>query len=328
VAKVLNSISLDAPAAPVTADVNDTFDFTGTPGFAGGGGVQRYDWKWEVDDGGGFVTIGASGTGLITADTNPLVNSNSQTANSITVTCDQAGSYTIRMAGAPTTGGSYTVFSATQTVEVSEPEGTTFQQAIAATAVGTATVSPLSTYLRTLAATAVGSAALTSASVIGKTLETAAVVVATLATALLTTVEMAATAVGSAALARVTTFSRTLAATAVGTATLTKKMFVTLAATATGAVGFVKGMFKTIAATATAAPTLDAAVLALVNMAATAVGSAVLSAASLITQAISAVATGVASLATQFIAGGGAGVAAGFKRMRGFMANVGRMMNR
>lgn len=123
-AKVLSAISLDSPAAPVTADVNDTFSFAGTPSFTGGGGVQRYDWKWEVDSGGGFVTIGSSGTGLITADTNPLANSNSQTQNSITVTCDAAGSYTIRMAGAPATGGSYTVLSSTQTAEVSEAAGT------------------------------------------------------------------------------------------------------------------------------------------------------------------------------------------------------------
>jgi len=305
VARVLNSISLDAPAAPVTADVNDTFDFTGTPGFAGGGGVQRYDWKWEVDDGGGFVTIGASGTGLITAGTNPLVNSNSQSPNSITVDCEDAGSYTIRMAGAPDTGGSYTVFSATQTVEVSEPEGTTFPQTIAATAVGAATVSPLSTYLRALAATAAGMATLTSAAVIGKTLAATATSVATLSTALLTSVSIAATAIGTATLARAITFSQTLAATAIGTASLAKKMFVSLAATATSVAGFVKGMFKTLAATATAAPTLGAAVLALVNLTATAVGSAALSAVRVLGQTISAATVGAASLATQFIEGTG-----------------------
>jgi len=117
-AKTLSSISLDAPDAPVSASVNDTFAFSGTPGFTGSGGVARYDWKWEVDDGGGYVTIAASGTGLVTSGTNPEVNSNSQTQNSITVSCDSVGSYTIRMAGAPSTGGSYTVVSATQTVEV------------------------------------------------------------------------------------------------------------------------------------------------------------------------------------------------------------------
>jgi hypothetical protein len=117
-ARVLNSITLDAPASPVSADVSDTFPFTGTPGFTGGGGVQRYDFKWQVDSGGGYVTIGASGTGLITADTNPVINTNSSSPNSITVSCDQPGSYTIRMVGAPTSGGSYTVLSSTQTVEV------------------------------------------------------------------------------------------------------------------------------------------------------------------------------------------------------------------
>jgi len=117
-AKVLSAISLDAPSSPVSANVNDTFEFTGTPSFGGGGGVQRYDFKWEVDSGGGFVTIG-TGTGLDTSGTNPLVNTNSQTANSITVDCSEAGSYTVRIVGAPTSGGSYTVVSATQTVEVS-----------------------------------------------------------------------------------------------------------------------------------------------------------------------------------------------------------------
>lgn len=119
-AKVLTSISLDSPAAPVTASTSDTFAFTGTPTLSGGGGVQRYDFRWEVNPGSGFVTIGAA-TGLTTADTNPLVNTNSQTANSITVTCTNAGTYTVRMAGAPSTGGSYTVLSATQSVTVSAP---------------------------------------------------------------------------------------------------------------------------------------------------------------------------------------------------------------
>lgn len=117
-ARVLASISRDAPASPVSAAINDTFAFTGTPSFTGGGGVQRYDFRWEVNDGGGYVPIAAA-TGLTTANTNPLVNTNSPSANSITVTCAQAGSYTIRMVGAPTSGGSYTVVSPTQTVTVS-----------------------------------------------------------------------------------------------------------------------------------------------------------------------------------------------------------------
>jgi hypothetical protein len=119
-AKVLTSIALTAPAAPVDASVNDQFTFTGTPGFTGTGGVQRYDMKWEVDSGGGFVTIASSGTGLTTASTNPLVNSNSASANSITIDCSEVGSYTIRIVGAPTSGGSYTVISSTQTVEVTD----------------------------------------------------------------------------------------------------------------------------------------------------------------------------------------------------------------
>jgi len=118
-AKTLNSITVDAPTGSITPSVNDTFAFTGTPGFSGTGGVNRYDFKWEVDNGGGYVTIASSGTGLITSSTNPVVNSNSQAAQSITVTCDESGSYTIRMVGAPATGGSYTVISATRSVTVS-----------------------------------------------------------------------------------------------------------------------------------------------------------------------------------------------------------------
>lgn len=118
--KTLSSITVNSPSGSVSAAVNDTFSFQGTPGFSGTGGVSRYDWKWEVDSGGGYVTIASSGTGLTTFDTNPVTNSNSQSANSITVTCTDAGSYTIRMAGAPATGGSYTVFSATRSVTVSQ----------------------------------------------------------------------------------------------------------------------------------------------------------------------------------------------------------------
>lgn len=117
-AKTLNSITVNSPAGAVSAAVNDTFTFSGTPGFSGTGGVNRYDWKWEVNSGGGFVTIGAA-TGLTTAGTNPLINTASASLNSLTVTCAQAGSYTIRISGAPTTGGSYTVLSATRTVTVS-----------------------------------------------------------------------------------------------------------------------------------------------------------------------------------------------------------------
>jgi hypothetical protein len=239
VAKVLTSISLDAPAAPVTAAVNDSFAFTGTPGFTGGGGVQRYDFKWEVDDGGGFVTIAATGTGLTTAGTNPVTNSNSQTAQSITVDCDQAGSYTIRMVGAPSTGGSYTVASSTQTVEVSsEPVTTpqaiaatavgtpvlarvvTYSRALPATAVGSPVLARVATYLRSLAATAVGSAVLSSASVVGQAIAATAAGVASLSPLIVIGVGMAATAVGSAALSVATIFGQAVAATAIGVATL------------------------------------------------------------------------------------------------------------
>jgi hypothetical protein len=136
-AKVLSSIFMDAPASPVDAAVNDTFAFTGTPGVTGSGGQQRFDFKWEVDSGGGFVTIAAAGTGLITADTNPIINTNSAAQKSITVTCDEAGSYTIRMAGAPTSGGSYTVLSATQTVEVAAAANVTVTPGVIALVLAT-----------------------------------------------------------------------------------------------------------------------------------------------------------------------------------------------
>lgn len=121
-ARVLSSITVDQPTDAITPAVDDTFTFEGTPGFTGSGGVTRYDFKWEVDAGAGYVTIASSGTGLTTADTNPLVNSNSASANSITVTVAEAGTYTIRMVGAPATGGSYTVISATRSVTVSAPD--------------------------------------------------------------------------------------------------------------------------------------------------------------------------------------------------------------
>jgi hypothetical protein len=219
-AKVLNSISLDAPAAPVDAAVNDTFAFSGTPSFAGGGGVQRYDFQWEVDAGGGYVAVGASGTGLITAGTNPITNANSQTQNSITVTCDEAGSYTIRMAGAPVSGGSYTVFSATQTVEVSAADPVTTPQAVAATAVGVPTLARVVTYSRALSATAVGTPTLASASVVGQALAATATGVAAISTAIVASVGMAATAVGSATLSAATIFAQAVAATAVGVTSL------------------------------------------------------------------------------------------------------------
>ena len=139
------------------------------------------------------------------------------------------------------------------------------------------------TFNQALAATAVGVATLTSALIIGKTL--------------------AATAVGVATLSRVATYFRALAATATGVAILTKKMFVTLSVTAAGVPAMVKKMFKTLSATATGVPALATALLSSVSMAATAVGAATLSAAMLIVRVLSATASGVASLMTQFIAG-------------------------
>lgn len=115
-AKTLTAVTLSAPAAPVNASVGNTFTFTATPTLAGTGGVNRYDLKFEVNGGAGYATIAA--TGLTTANTNPATNLNANGATSITVTCATAGNYTIRISGAPTTGGAYTLTSGTQTVAV------------------------------------------------------------------------------------------------------------------------------------------------------------------------------------------------------------------
>lgn len=123
-AKVLTSISRDSPASPLNAGVNDTFSFAGTPTLTGSGGVQRYDFRWMVNSGSGYVPMSGS-TGLTVSGTNPIVNTNSQAQQSITVTCAQAGSYTVRMEGAPTTGGAYTVLSPAQTVTVTAPTALT-----------------------------------------------------------------------------------------------------------------------------------------------------------------------------------------------------------
>lgn len=237
-AKVLSSISLDSPSSPFSGSTNDTFSFAGTPTLSGGGGVQRYDFKWEVDAGGGYVTIGA-GTGLTTSGTNPLVNTNSQTQNSITVTCSEAGSYTIRMSGAPTSGGSYTVFSSTQTVEVSAAAQTfqqslsvsatgavtlgkvsSFVRSIAATSLGVVVIGRSSTFLKSLSATSLGSAVLTRASVIGQALDAVATGVGTLSEKIVMSVSMTASAVGAGSVQALLVIVQGLSATASAVADL------------------------------------------------------------------------------------------------------------
>ena len=218
-ARVLNSISLTAPAAPVEAAVDDSFTFTGTPSFTGSGGVQRYDMKWEVDAGAGFITIEA-GAGLTTADDNPLVNSNSASANSITVDCTEAGSYTIRVSGAPTSGGSYTVVSSTQTVEVSAGEPVTTPQAVPAVALGAPALARVVTYSRAISSAAVGVPAVSKANVFLKAVSATAQGVAVVSTALLTSVGIAATAVGSATLSAGLIIAQAVAATAIGVVSL------------------------------------------------------------------------------------------------------------
>lgn len=116
--KVLNAITLNTPAANVAGPIGATFAFAGTPGFTGTSSVQGYDAKWEADPGSGYVTLDNTTTGLRTSATNPIVNRTATTQMSATVTLTTAGTYTIRMSGAPTSGGSYTVTSATKTVTV------------------------------------------------------------------------------------------------------------------------------------------------------------------------------------------------------------------
>lgn len=123
-AKTLSSISRDSPGAALAAAPGDTFAFAGTPGFSGTSAVTRYDFKWEVNPGSGYVTIGAA-TALTTAATNPVTNTNQTAQFSATITCVKLGVYTIRMAGAPASGGSYTVTSATATITVALPMSVT-----------------------------------------------------------------------------------------------------------------------------------------------------------------------------------------------------------
>ena len=54
-AKTLSSVTLTAPAGAINANAGDTFTFTATPGFSGTSAVNRYDLKFEVNNGGGFV---------------------------------------------------------------------------------------------------------------------------------------------------------------------------------------------------------------------------------------------------------------------------------
>ena len=65
-ARTLNAVTLTAPSSAVNANTGSTFTFTATPGFSGTAAVNRYDLKFEVNNGGGYVTIGAA-SGLTTA---------------------------------------------------------------------------------------------------------------------------------------------------------------------------------------------------------------------------------------------------------------------
>lgn len=155
--RTLNAITLNAPAAAVTGEVGNTFTFSGTPGFSGTSTVNSYDFKWEVDPGSGYVTINNTTTGLRTAATNPVTNTKQTTIFSATITCSVAGTYTIRMSGAPTTGGSYTVTSATQSITVrTAPQPSALSLALSGATPAVATTANVTVSPTTLAMTLSG----------------------------------------------------------------------------------------------------------------------------------------------------------------------------
>lgn len=96
----------------------------------------------------------------------------------------------------------------------------TFQQALAAVAVGIAALSTKSTFKRTLAAVSVGVASLASKLVYRMTLAASATGAASVATRLVMKVSMAVAAVGAATLAAKATFRKAIVAAAVGAAGL------------------------------------------------------------------------------------------------------------
>jgi len=163
----------------------------------------------------------------------------------------------------------------------------TTPKAIAATAVGVAGLTRLSTFSRSLAAVNVGIVSMPKRMFV--TLSSVSVGAAGLAQALRSVVTMPATAVGTAGLSMVSTFFKTLAAASVGVVSLTRAntFFKTLAAASVGVVSLTRAntFFKTLAATS--------------------VGATALVAASIIRQAMSATMSGLASLVPTFIAGGG-----------------------
>jgi len=107
-----------------------------------------------------------------------------------------------------------------QTIMVHPYTPVTTPQAIAATAVGVATLAKATIYVKELASTAIGVASLTRATVFSAVLSAVSVGTAALTKALTLSVSMAATAIGVATLSTVATFLSLLSAVATGIATL------------------------------------------------------------------------------------------------------------
>lgn len=154
--------------------------------------------------------------------------------------------------------------------------GTTFTQALAATALSVATILAVTTFAKTLAATAASVAALTTASVIGQTLSAIAGSSAALSRVTIFAAALAATVLGVLALTRVTTFVVSLTALAGSTATLLKTVSIMLAAIASSAVLLLRLTSKTMAATVAGAPLLTQTYVAVRSVAVTAASLATL----------------------------------------------------
>ena len=129
----------------------------------------------------------------------------------------------------------------------------TSQQTLAATAIGIAVLSKISTRYRTLAATAIGVATLAALRIYLRALTAVAVGVATLTKVTTYARSLQAVAVGLATLSRVVTHYRTLVATSIGAAVMSRAITYsrTLAATAIGLPGISRAVtyYRTIAST-------------------------------------------------------------------------------
>lgn len=188
--------------------------------------------------------------------------------------------------------------------------GTTFFQTVAATAVGSVSISDVITFVETIPATAVGVASLARVVSYFRTIPATATGVATVSTSATFYRTISATAVATASLVK--TMFKTIAATAVGQASLQTASVIgqTISATAVGVASVTNQLILgvTIPATAVGQAALSAAATFYKSISSTAIGSAVVSTVLIPTQTffqtISATAVGVVTLGAQFISGG------------------------